>query len=154
MSDLTVTFFATFYIWFLFFSLVVLWFIDGKIKKEQVVHALFAIFISWGITFLIKSFFPTLRPFMINGDDIGVVIPPTNGAYPSEHTTTAFALAITIFLHDRKVGWFYLISALLIGLFRIIANVHYPIDIVGGALLGTLTAIVVEKVHLFKIFKK
>lgn len=146
-----VSFFATFLIWFLFFGLIILWFVDGKIKKEQVIHALFAVLISWVISYLLKYLFPTLRPFELNGNDVKVLITPSDSAFPSSHTSTAFAMSVTIFLHDRKIGWIYLICALLIGVGRVVANVHYPIDILGGALLGTLVAIVVEKTHLFKL---
>lgn len=151
MLDFIVLFFATFLLWFLFFGLIILWFIDGRIKKEQVVHALLAVTISWLIAHFIKYLFPTVRPFLVNGADVGVFFAPTDSAFPSGHTTQAFALAVTIFLHDKKIGWVYLICALLIGIFRIIANVHYPIDILGGALLGTLVAMVIEKIHLFKL---
>lgn len=154
MEDLTVMFFASFFIYFLFIGLGFLWIIDGKIKKEQVVHALFAVFIAYLIAELIKHFFPTLRPFMINGKEIDVFIRPINGAFPSGHTAEAFALAVTIFLHDRRVGWWFLASALLIGIARVLANVHYPIDIVGGAFLGTLVAVVVEKLHFLDLVKK
>lgn len=151
MQDLIVMFLASFLIYFLFLGLIVLWFIDGKIKKEQVIHALFACLFAWIIATLIKHFFPTIRPFVINGGDIGVIIPPTDGAFPSEHTVIAFALAVSVFLHDRRVGWVFLISALTVGIARVIANVHYPIDIVGGAFLGTIIAVIVEKVHFGKI---
>lgn len=140
-------FFATFFIYFLFVGLGVLWLIDGKIKREQVVHALFAVFIAWLIAELIKYFFPTLRPFAINGREVDVLIKPFDGAFPSGHTAEAFALAVTVFMHDRKVGWWFLASALLIGVARVLANVHYPIDILGGAFLGTIIAVVVERLH-------
>lgn len=149
-----IEFFATFFIWFLFVGLGILWVIDGKIKKEQVIHALFACLFAWTIAFLIKHFFPTFRPFVINGGSVDVFLRPTDGAFPSEHTTLAFALAVTVFMHDRKVGWFFLASALAIGIARVLANVHYPIDIVGGALLGTLVAVVVEKIHLFRLITR
>lgn len=146
-----ITFIASFLIWILFVGLGVLWVIDGKIKKEQVIHAIFASLIAWAITALIKHFFPTLRPFMINGKEIEVFIRPLDGAFPSGHTAEAFALAVTIFMHDKKIGWFFLASALAIGIARVVANVHYPIDILGGALIGMLVAVMVEKIHLFKL---
>ena len=62
----------------------------------------------------------------------------------------AFALATTIWLHDRKVGWIYIIWALFVGLARILANVHYPIDIWGGAILGIVIAFSLEKIHFYK----
>lgn len=151
MDDILIGFFASFLIWFLFAGLLILWFIDGKIKKEQVVHALAACLTAWFGAFLIKFFFPTSRPFMLNGKEVDVLFKPLDGAFPSEHTTLAFALAVTIFMHDRKVGWIYLVLAAIIGISRVLANVHYPIDIVGGAFLGTIVAVIIEKAHLKKI---
>ena len=154
MSGLTVTFFASVFIWFLFFGLIILWFVDGKIKKEQVIHALFSVFITWVVIYVIKHFFPTIRPFLLNEEEIRVILAPKDGSFPSQHTATAFALGTTIFLHDKKIGWIYTISAFVIGAARVMANVHYPIDILGGALLGTLIAMLVERTHLFKMLKK
>ena len=154
MQDITVEFFASLFIYLLFAGLVVLWFIDGKIKKEQVFHAILACTYTAIVVFLIKYFFPTLRPFLINGREVGVLIRPMDGAFPSGHTAQAFALAVTIFMHDRKVGWFYLIGALVIGTARVLANVHYPVDIFGGAFIGTMVAVVVEKAHLFEFLRK
>lgn len=151
MNNLLVTFFASFLIFFLFASLFVLWVIDGKIKKEQVIHALFASFGAWVISEAIKVFFPTLRPFLVNGQNPLTITVPSDSAFPSSHTALAFALAVTIFMHDKKVGAVYLIAALLIGAARIVADVHYPIDILGGAFLGTLIAVVVERTHFFKV---
>lgn len=149
-----VTFFASVLIWILFAGLFVLWFIDGKIKKEQVLHALYASVSAWLIAFLVKVLFPTIRPFVQNGQDVMTITVPGDAAFPSQHTTLAFALAVTIFMHDKKYGWLYLLSALLIGVARVVANVHYPADIFGGALLGTLTAVVIEKRHMFNFFSK
>jgi undecaprenyl-diphosphatase len=151
MEDLIVIFLASFFIYFLFIGLIILWFIDGKIKKEQVIHALFACLFAWVVAALIKHFFPTLRPFMINGREVDVLIRPTDSAFPSEHTVIAFALSVTVFMHDKRVGWWFLLSALVIGVSRVVANVHYPIDIVGGAFLGTLVAVVVEKLHFLDL---
>ena len=150
-ENITVEFFATFLIWFLYAGLLILWFIDGRIKKEQVIHALLASLTAWLIVLLIKHFFPTIRPFVRNGGEVDVLFKPTDAAFPSAHTALAFSLAVTIFMHERKVGWFYLIGALMVGVARVLANVHYPVDILGGALIGSLVAVVIEKFHLFKL---
>lgn len=146
-----VEFFATFFIWFLFVGLGILWIVDGKIKREQVAHAIFAGLFACGLAILIKHLIPAQRPFMVNGGEVDVLYRPLSSSFPSEHTALAFSLAVTVFMHDRKVGWYFLAAALLIGIARVIANVHYPIDIVGGAFLGITTAVIVERVHLFKL---
>ncbi|MEK7550839.1 MAG: phosphatase PAP2 family protein [Patescibacteria group bacterium] len=147
MNNIVITFLASFLIWILFLGLFVFWVIDGKIKKEQAVHGFFAFNIAWILADILKNFFPSVRPFLANGNPALVLSPGENGAFPSGHTAAAFALAVTIFMHNRKVGIFYIIAAILIGFARVAANVHYPIDILGGALLGTLIAVLIEKVH-------
>lgn len=131
----------------MFAGIFILWAFDGKIKKEQALHALFAGVLAWVLVAFIKSLFPTLRPFMLNGRSTAVIIPPSDGSFPSGHTATAFALAVTIWRHDKKIGIFYLISALAVGVARVLANVHYPVDILGGAILGIVTSFGVEKFH-------
>lgn len=151
MNNTLITFLASFLIFFLFGGLLVLWVIDGKIKKEQVAHAIFACIMAWLIAFCFKEIFPTFRPYLVNSNNALTLTLPRDGSFPSEHTTIAFALAVTIFLHDRKIGWIFLFFAMVVGVARVMANVHYPIDIVGGALLGTLIAVMVNKSHFFKI---
>jgi len=148
MNKIVIEFFASFFLWLMFAGIFVLWIYDGKIKKEQALHALFAGILAWVLVAFIKSLFPTLRPFMLNGRPTDVLIPPSDGSFPSGHTATAFALAVTIWKHDKKVGVFYLLAALAVGVARVLANVHYPVDILGGAVLGILSSLATEKLHL------
>ena len=146
-----VTFFASILIWLMAFGLIVLWVIDGKIKKETVIHAIFACLTAWIVAELIKYFFPTLRPFQIDNLIPQTLTIPGDGAFPSSHTAVAFALSVTILKHDKKVGILYLIMAGLVGIARIIAHVHYPIDIIGGALLGTLISRLTSSKHFDRL---
>ncbi len=151
MTDGIITFLASFLIWFMFAGLIILWVIDGRIKKEEALHAIVAFILAWVVADIIKLFFPTLRPFIVNGAPSLTLFPEHNGAFPSGHSSAAFALAVTIWLHDRKLGWIYILLALIVGTARVLANVHYPVDILGGAVVGILTAFLVERVHLFKL---
>ena len=152
--NLIITFLASFLIWLMFAGLVVLWAIDGKIKKEQVIHALIASFLAWMIAQIIKRLLPYPRPFLINGKPPLTITSETDGSFPSAHAALAFGLATTIWLHDRKVGWLYLILACVIGIARVLANVHFPVDILGGDLVGIITSFAVEKIHFKNLFKK
>lgn len=149
-----IKFLASFLIWLMFAGLAVLWFIDGKIKKEQVIHAVFSVLSAWIIGEIIKILFPTTRPYMIDGILPFGITPPGGSSFPSGHTAGVFALATSIWLHNRRVGWIYLISAFLVGVGRVLANVHYPVDIFGGAILGIFTAFIFEKIHFKKFLRK
>ena len=134
----------------MFLGLLILWVIDGKIKKEQVLHALLAVALAWGLAQVIKAVFPTLRPFELNDLSPLTLLPSSDGAFPSGHSAAAFALATTIWFHNKKMGSVFVIAALIVGAARVWGNVHYPIDILGGAVLGAVVAFVIEKVHLRK----
>ena len=149
-----ITFLASILIWLMFFGLIVLWVIDGKIKKETVLHALFASLVAWTFSEIIKYAFPTLRPFQVEHLVPLTSTVPWDGAFPSGHTALAFALSVTILKHDRKVGVLYLIMAGLVGVARIMAHVHYPIDIIGGALLGTVISRLTSGKHFVRLLNR
>ncbi len=149
-----VTFLASVLIWLMFFGLIVLWVIDGNIKKETVVHAIFSCLVAYAITELIKTFFPMLRPFQFNGALPLTLTIPSDGTFPSSHSAVGFALAVTILKHDKKVGILYLVMAGLVGVARIMAHVHYPIDIMAGALIGTIISALTSSKHFVRLLNR
>jgi len=70
---------------------------------------------------------------------------PSDSSFPSNAATVGFCIATGIFLSDRKMGLLlYLIAVLFAGA-RIIGGVHYPTDILGGMLIGGLSAYFVTR---------
>lgn len=124
---------------------------DGKFRREQVLHAIVSTVLVWVIAQMIKSLFPTLRPFEINGNMPLTLTVPGDGAFPSAHTAAAFALATTMWLHRKREGIFFVVAAFLIGAARVWSNVHFPLDIIGGAILGILVALAIDRVHLYNL---
>lgn len=134
-------------------GLLVLWIIDGRIKKERALHALLASLVAWGLAEMIKTIFPTLRPFQTNGHIPLTLTTPRDAAFPSSHAAAAFGLAIAVWLHDKKSGTIFILAAFFVGLGRVLGNVHSALDILGGAAIGSVTAFVLEKLHVDKLLK-
>ena len=66
---------------------------------------------------------------------------PGDWAFPSNHTVVAFSAAVALLLANRKLGWAALLAAVAMGASRVYVGVHYPHDVIVGALVGVLVAI-------------
>src|SRR3990167_8901060 len=138
MSHWLITFLASFLVWFM---------VAGSLFLAP--RSLLAGFIAWSTAQLIKWFYHTPRPFEINGHTPLTLFANPDGSFPSGHTALAFALAISVLLHRRNLGLIFITAALLVGLGRVLSNVHYPIDILAGAGLGISTALLLHRLHRF-----
>ena len=124
-SNFLATFLASFLIWFLFLGLIYFWIADGTIKKEVVLHALAASLISWLIVLILKSLLPFPRPYEISGVvPLTLTIPQKATSFPSAHSSVAFAIGISVWLHKKKIGFWFIVGAFLVALGRIISVAH------------------------------
>jgi undecaprenyl-diphosphatase len=153
-TSVYVTFLASFLIWFMFAGLGILWLIDGRVKKELVLHAFLAMLVAWVFSEMFKTLLPTIRPYKLNGTLPMTLTLHSDGAFPSVHSAVAFALSTTVLLHDKKLGIAFSLAALGVGIGRILGNVHYPADVVGGLVIGSLIAFTVDKVHVYNLIRK
>ncbi|WP_226086859.1 undecaprenyl-diphosphatase [Mesobacillus sp. S13] len=60
-----------------------------------------------------------------------------NNSFPSDHSIIFFTMAVTFWLFKRKHTYLWILLAGMVGFSRIWAGVHYPADILVGALLGS-----------------
>jgi undecaprenyl-diphosphatase len=149
-----ITFLASFLIWFMLAGLIILWLINGRVKKEQAIHAFAAALLAWIIAQMLKSLLPSVRPFLVNMELPLTYTLHFDNAFPSSHAAVAFGLATTLWLHNKKLGIVYIALAILIAIGRVFANVHYILDVVVGGMIGTMVAVIVDKIHLFRLLKK
>lgn len=83
------------------------------------------------------------RPCHVDKSVTLLVPCPTSYSFPSGHTANGFTAAVTIMAYYRKPGMVALLVAAIIAFSRMYLFVHYPTDILGGIILGTLDALFV-----------
>ena len=88
------------------------------------------------ITETIRYFFPRTRPFIAL--DLTPMLIDKAASFPSGHATFFFVLAFCTFLISKKWGWILTIATIITTISRVIAGVHWPSDIVGGAIIAGL----------------
>lgn len=88
--------------------------------------------------FVTFDFKPLLQPLLFDQ------------SFPSSHAAAAFALAGSIWFHDKKKALLALLLAALISIGRVLAGVHYLSDILAGGFIGLSASWIVAKIS-FKI---
>jgi len=114
--------------------------------KVTVLAVLAACIARYGVKEVIVLFVERARPFITNGEIhpfINTSVSENYQSFPSGHAIAFFALAAVIYKYNRKWGIFFFMSAICMGVARVTAGVHYPTDIIWGAILGVSTGVCV-----------
>lgn len=113
---------------------------DKTLQKKGLV-ALTSLTISMGTTYVLKKVIDRERP-SITYPFIQPVILETNGSLPSGHTTAAFSTATSLTLAYPK--WYVAVPAYTwastVAYSRLHLGVHYPSDVLAGAIIGASSA--------------
>lgn len=90
-----------------------------------------------GCAYILKIVVARPRPAV----DWLIYVDPKAFGFPSAHAVNTMALAALLSRwFDRSILW-YLPLPLLIGASRVLANYHYPLDVIGGWLVGYVAAL-------------
>ena len=92
---------------------------------------------------ILKNLIQRQRPCWIDTNILLLIPNPTDFSFPSGHTLASFEASIMILLHSKKWGIPAIILSILIAFSRMYLFVHFPTDILGGAILGTTISILV-----------
>ncbi len=130
-------------------TLLALWFgeVDRVVRERHQIGVIVAVsamaLSSWAVLLMNGAYFRP-RPF----DQLDVTLlfyKPTDSSFPANTAAASFAVAAAIWGVNRRAGLALFVAAGVFGLARIYTGVHYPLDILGGAMLGIAVAFLTTK---------
>ena len=91
---------------------------------------------------IIAQFYQGVRPFEQLGVEPGAAFLPNPG-FPSDHSLLVFAVVAVVWATTKNkwVSGALLVGAVLVAVGRVLALVHTPLDVIGGALCAIIAAI-------------
>jgi undecaprenyl-diphosphatase len=123
-------------------TLVILWFWSSR--RKLVVNTATALVIAVAITSTIRAIYPHTRPF-VDGVGYQFMAHSASASFPSNHGTLIFTFAFAfLFWQGRKSAAVLFSTGLLIAWSRIYLGVHWPIDMVGAALVGLIACAIAQ----------
>nr|WP_307806849.1 phosphatase PAP2 family protein [Streptomyces sp. FH025] len=89
------------------------------------------------------------RPF-VDHPDLLVLVDGKAGthSFVSDHSTMTMAVAVALFLVNRRLGWIAGGLALLQGFCRMFMGVHYPTDVIGGFALAVAVVLLLAPIAM------
>ncbi|MBN2168029.1 MAG: phosphatase PAP2 family protein [Actinobacteria bacterium] len=103
------------------------------------ISVFFAVIISMALLLILNNMFFRPRPFTSYEVNL-LFYHNTDSAFPSNPATLFFTMAASVFFYNKRVGAIMLLLGLYASFSRVVAGVHYPLDIAGGLFLGVASA--------------
>ncbi len=126
--------------WFWIAMAVVMLFFAGTRKTGLMMGAslIFGLIIC---NLIIKPSVARIRPYELAEGVKLLIDKQSDFSFPSGHTTASFEAATVLMIRDRRFGIPALVLAFVIAFSRMYLYVHYPTDILGGIVVGTLCGV-------------
>ncbi|MGD0576985.1 MAG: phosphatase PAP2 family protein [Candidatus Staskawiczbacteria bacterium] len=150
-------FFALYFEYFLW--LVLLLFLAVNFRKywKMVFEAVVAAIITrFFLVEIIRWLWFRPRPFLALNFVPLINESAREASFPSGHASFYFALSTIVYCYNKKAGILFYVASFLIVLARVFVGIHWPSDILAGAVLGILMGWILNtlfKKHMHKIIK-
>ncbi len=105
------------------------------VKKGVVILAI-PLGIAIVVSETISAIYVRQRPFVADSRVHLLVPHSADGGMPSHHIVFMVALVASVYYYDRRAASFFALLTLITGVARVVAGIHYPSDVLVGALIG------------------
>jgi len=126
-------------------ALIALWVTWKPYNQRGAFLAGASALIALGLGQVVGYALPRPRPYLAHPVHL-LINRSVDTSFPSDHATLGFAVAVMVWQCNRKVGVWLLVLALVLAFSRVFVGAHYPSDVLGGAVLGSVTSLAIAAV--------
>lgn len=146
--DSLAIFFADYFQYLVIFLAIIIFWKNWRFYFQSVLAIILSRLV---LVELIRFLYQRPRPFVSH--QVHQLLVHDSFSFPSGHAAVFFVLAMIVFLYpstslgtsNKKAGWYFFAVAFLISLARVFAGIHYPFDILAGAIVGIVSGWLVNK---------
>ena len=133
-------FFAKYMKYFLLFGIVMYWFTRKRENRIMIISSMFAFVVAEVFGAIAGAIHSNNQPFAELSNVNQLIGHAIDNSFPSDHAIEFFSICITFLLFKKNLRYVWLAIAILVSFSRIWVGVHYPADILVGAILGIIGA--------------
>jgi undecaprenyl-diphosphatase len=120
---------------------IVFFTLSKKDKKKMFFLSLFSGIISVILLKISAMLVNDPRPFVVN-HVIPLIPHVADNGFPSDHTLLTMWLALVVYFYNKKLGIVLIIVSITVGISRVLALVHHPIDIIGSMIIAIISVFI------------
>lgn len=133
-------FFAKYMKYFLLFGIVMYWFTRKRENRIMIISSMFAFVVAEVFGAIAGAIHSNNQPFAELSNVNQLIGHAIDNSFPSDHAIEFFSICITFLLFKKNLRYVWLAIAILVSISRVWVGVHYPADILVGAILGIIGA--------------
>lgn len=132
---------------------VVLWRLPRALRKDVLRLAVLTFPFAFVLSRLASLVYFDARPF-VSGQFVPLVVHAADNGFPSDHALLLSTVAMVFWWANRRASIGLWIFAVLVGVSRVAAGVHHPIDVLGSMAIAIVAALAADAVLRRLYFKR